>query len=104
MAISNSVDIAERFILPAGLADPGETTPLLQTYRAHVLDWNPLRWWSSAGSVVTVSAFFGRNTGLLLVAASHFFYTAMNFSVKWHNGLDEPIPILEVCPFWHVVL
>jgi hypothetical protein len=76
------------------LADLDETTPLLHTNHAHR---NHLGWWSSARLVVTVSAFFDRNAGLLLVAASQSFFTAMNFSVKWLNGLDEPVPLLEVC-------
>jgi hypothetical protein len=76
------------------LADPDETTPLLRTN--HPLG-NHSGWLSSARSVVTVSAFFDRNAGLLLVAASQSFFTAMNFSVKWLNSLDEPIPLLEVC-------
>ena len=41
-------------------------------------------------------AFFNKNAGLSLVAASQFFFSAMNMCVKWLNSLDEPVPILEV--------
>jgi hypothetical protein len=44
-----------------------------------------------------VSTFSDKNAGLLLVAAAQFFLTGMNFSVKWLNGLDKPVPTLEVC-------
>ena len=91
MATAHGVGNAERCTLlsssdpelPAsrdGLADPNETTPLLRTNRPHVL-----------------SAFMDKNTGLLLVAASQFFFSGINISVKWLNSLDEPIPTLEVC-------
>ena len=72
--------------LPASrdaLADSDETSPLLRTNRAQ-----------RARS--SLSAFFDENTGLLLVAASQFFFSAMNTCVKWLNSLDEPVPMLEV--------
>jgi hypothetical protein len=49
-----------------------------------------------------VSAFFDENAGLLLVAASQFFFSAMATCVKWLNSLDdEPVPMLEVrVPQW----
>ena len=77
-----------------GLADLNETTPLLRTNRPHVLQWNHSEWWSPARSAV--SAFVDKNSGLLLVAASQFFFSGMNLSVKLLNGLDEPVPTLEV--------
>ena len=43
-----------------------------------------------------MSAFIDENSGLLLVAASQFFFSGMNLSVKLLNGLDEPVPTLEV--------
>ena len=81
-----------------GLADPNETTPLFRTNRSHVLQWADSEWWSPA-----VSGFLDKNTGLLLVAASQFFFSWMNISVKWLNSLDEPIPTLEVCLVLRVV-
>ncbi|KAF8499631.1 integral membrane protein DUF6 [Russula emetica] len=50
--------------------------------------------WHSARS--SVSAFFDKNAGLSLIAASQFFFSAMNICVKWLNSLDEPVPILEL--------
>lgn len=46
---------------------------------------------------MSASAFLDNNAGLLLVAASQFFFSAMGMSVKWLNSLDEPVPTLEVC-------
>jgi hypothetical protein len=86
--------------LPAsrdGLADQvdSETSPLLGTYHPHALQsTSPSEWWHSARS--SVSTFFDKNAGLCLITASEFFFSAMNISVKWLNGLNEPIPILEV--------
>ena len=77
-----------------GLADLNETTPLLRTIRPHVLRWNYLEWWSPARSAASV--FVHENSGLLLIAASQFFFSGMNLSVKLLNGLDEPVPTLEV--------
>jgi len=105
MANSNSANAAERcgpLASPdpgspasrAGLADPDETTPLLHINRAH---GNHSDWWSSARSTIVVSSLYDKNAGLLLVAASQFFYSAMNISVKWLNSLDDPVPTLEVC-------
>ena len=76
------------------LADLNETTPLLRTNRPRVLQWNYLEWSSPARSAA--SAFVDENSGLLLIAASQFFFSGMNLSVKLLNGLDEPIPTLEV--------
>jgi drug/metabolite transporter (DMT)-like permease len=36
------------------------------------------------------------NSGLLLIAASQFFFSAMGIAVKWLNGLDDPVPTLEL--------
>ena len=43
------------------------------------------------------SSFLNVNSGLLLVAASQFFFSAMGIAVKWLNSLDDPVPTLEVC-------
>lgn len=64
---------------------PDEASPLLphkQTPRRTVFAW-----WNS---------FFNDNLGLLLVAASQFFFSAMNTSVKWLNSSEEPVPTLEL--------
>ena len=67
-----------------------ETTPLLRSNR-RALSSRSERWRSA------VSTFFDQNAGLLLVAASQFFFTAMTTCVKWLNSLDdEPVPMLEV--------
>ncbi|KAI9450022.1 integral membrane protein DUF6 [Lactarius psammicola] len=63
---------------------PDETSPLLKPKHTH----GP---WHSA-----LSSFFNNNTGLLLVAASQIFFSAMNMSVKLLNSLDEPVPTLEL--------
>lgn len=44
------------------------------------------------GAVTT----FKSNTGILLVAASQFFFALMNVAVKKLNSLDEPVSTLEV--------
>lgn len=44
------------------------------------------------GAVAT----FRSNTGILLVAASQFFFALMNVAVKKLNSLDEPVSTLEV--------
>lgn len=66
-----------------GLTDPDEISPLLGT-TAHT---------STRSSV---SVFLDKNAGLSLIAASQFFFSAMNICVKRLNTLDEPVPILEV--------
>lgn len=70
---------------------PGETSPLLQPERVGLSQRAHSEWWRSA-----VPAFLDKNAGLLLVAASQFFFAASNISVKWLNNLDEHVPILEV--------
>jgi hypothetical protein len=70
---------------------PDETSTLLQHRSAQMEETVSERWRSST------SAFVDRNAGLLLVAGSEFFFSAINVSVKWINNLDEPVPILEVC-------
>lgn len=41
--------------------------------------------------------FFKRNKGLFIIAASQFFFSLMNLSVKILTALDDPVPTLEVC-------
>ncbi len=87
--------------LPAGserASIPDEASPLLQP--KHTPRRTISEWWNSARS-----SFFDDNLGLLLVAASQFFFSAMNMSVKWLNSSDEPVPTLEVCvkrPEWTI--
>ena len=77
-----SLDLA----LPAGAMSANETSPLLPS--KHTPRRTIFAWWKS---------FFDDNLGLLLVAASQFFFSGMNVSVKWLNSSDEPVPTLEVC-------
>ena len=69
-----------------------ETSPLLIPRHAYVHQPTISGSWCSA-----LSSFFDDNAGLLLVAASQIFYSAMSMSVKVLNSLDEPVPTLEVC-------
>jgi hypothetical protein len=46
---------------------------------------------------VRVREVLGSNTGLLLVAASQAFLSLVNVAVKKLNGIDPPVPTLEVC-------
>ena len=87
--------------LPTSRDAPDETSPLLLgTSHARQSGHSERR--HSARS--SVSTFFDENAGLLLVAASQFFYAATNTCVKWLNSLDgEPVPMLEVrrrIPAW----
>ncbi|KAH9051559.1 integral membrane protein DUF6 [Lactarius deliciosus] len=66
------------------LIQPNETSPLLKPKHAHGT-------WRSA-----LSSFLDDNTGLLLVAASQVFFSAMNMAVKLLNSLDEPVPTFEL--------
>jgi hypothetical protein len=70
------------------LSGPDEASPLLQDGRA--------RRSLSERSRLAASAFMDKNAGLLLVAASQFFFAISNVCVKWLNSLDEHVPILEV--------
>jgi hypothetical protein len=70
------------------LSLPDEASPLLQDGRA--------RQSLSERCHSALSAFMGKNAGLLLVAASQFFFAVSNVFVKWLNGLDDHVPILEV--------
>ncbi|CAE6442987.1 unnamed protein product [Rhizoctonia solani] len=40
--------------------------------------------------------FLKRNKGLLIIAASQFFFSLMNLSVKFLTVLDDPVPTLEL--------
>jgi hypothetical protein len=74
---------------------PDEASPLLHGRDSQELRQNTFgRWFSTQ---LSASAFLNNNAGLLLVAASQFFFPAMGISVKWLNSLDEPVPTLEVC-------
>jgi hypothetical protein len=71
---------------------PNEASPLLQA--AGHDDASP------RSLPAAVSAFLDKNAGLLLVAASQFFISASNVSVKYLNSLDEHVPMLEVRWLW----
>ncbi|TFY76604.1 hypothetical protein EWM64_g7409 [Hericium alpestre] len=51
------------------------------------------KWRSSTGRARDLVE---NNAGLLLVAASQFFFSLMNVAVKALNNLDEPVPTLEL--------
>ena len=70
------------------LSLPDEASPLLQDGR--------VRRSLSERCHSALSAFMDKNAGLLLVAASQFFFAVSNVFVKWLNGLDDHVPILEV--------
>ena len=71
---------------------PHEVSPLLKPKRTHAHQKTISERWRAARS-----SFLNDNLGLLLVAASQFFFSAMGFAVKWLNSLDDPVPTLEVC-------
>lgn len=68
--------------LPADAHIPNEASPLLRSKRTQ---------WSIARST-----FLENNSGLLLVAAAQFFFSAMGIVLKCFNSLDDPVPTLEV--------
>lgn len=74
---------------------PDEASPLLHPEDSQEPLPNTSGRWLAAQ--LSVSAFFDNNAGLLLVAVSQFFFSAMGISVKWLNSLDKPVPTLEVC-------
>ncbi|CAE6431732.1 unnamed protein product [Rhizoctonia solani] len=43
-----------------------------------------------------VREFFASNKGLFIIAASQFFFSLMNLSVKFLTAIGEPIPTLEI--------
>ena len=75
-------------------AVPDEMSPLLQTDSGST---HKSRRCYSERWLLTTSAFLDRNAGLFLVAASQLFFSLSNITVKWLNGSDEQIPMLEVC-------
>lgn len=98
MTIAHSTHTAEarRPLFSSGPGLPGETaqdetSPLLQTESALKSRRSLAERWHS-----TASASLDRNAGLFLVAASQFFFSLSNVVVKWLNGSDEQIPMLEV--------
>jgi hypothetical protein len=70
---------------------PDEVFPLLKPKRTQTHQQTISERWRTA-----LSSFLNDNSGLLLVAASQFFFSAMGISVKWLNSLDKPVPTLEV--------
>ncbi|KAG8733466.1 hypothetical protein FRC11_006014 [Ceratobasidium sp. 423] len=51
---------------------------------------------ASQGRTSAVREFWKRNQGLLIIAASQFFFSLMNLSVKFLTALDDPVPTLEI--------
>ncbi|KAI0274071.1 hypothetical protein BGY98DRAFT_1099247 [Russula aff. rugulosa BPL654] len=78
----------------AGVTVPNETSALLpDDRRVHVSQRSLTERGQSA-----ISSFLDKNTGLLFVASSQFFFAASNLCVKWLNSLDESerVPVLEL--------
>ncbi|KAH8981189.1 hypothetical protein EDB86DRAFT_2976997 [Lactarius hatsudake] len=73
---------------------PDEVSPLLHSKYSKEPQRNTSGRWLAAR--LSTSAFIDNNAGLLLVAASQFFFTSMGIFVKWLNSLDEPVPTLEL--------
>jgi hypothetical protein len=86
---SSNADLPANVVEGPPLSD--EASPLLKPKHTHADRLSTFNSWSSA-----LSSFFDVNTGLLLVAASQVFFSAMNLSVKVLNSLDEPVPTFEV--------
>ena len=82
--------------LPGGDSHlPDEASPLLHRKDLQEPQRNTLG--QRFATRLSASTFLTNNVGLLLVAASQFFFSAMGMSVKWLNSLDKPVPTLEVC-------
>ncbi|KAI9450017.1 hypothetical protein BJY52DRAFT_1304849 [Lactarius psammicola] len=80
--------------LPASGEGPptaDELSPLLKPKHTDTHRQTTSERWHTARS-----SFLDDNLGLLLVAASQFFFSAMNIAVKWLNSLDDPVPTLEL--------
>jgi hypothetical protein len=90
MTITRSIDTTGLGLLeePEASAVPDEASPLLQNKTA--LQSLSERWYSNS------STFLDRNAGLLLLVASHFFFSASTVSVQWLNRSEEHVPFLEV--------
>ncbi|EJD38138.1 DUF6-domain-containing protein [Auricularia subglabra TFB-10046 SS5] len=57
----------------------------------------PLAWLPTIDNLVDAPRrFVENNAGLLMIAFSQFFASLMNISVKYLNGLDPPVPPLEL--------
>jgi hypothetical protein len=86
----------------AGVTVPNETSALLpDDRRVHVSQRSLTERGQSA-----ISSFLDKNTGLLFVASSQFFFAASNLCVEWLNSLDESerVPVLEVRDIFWVVI
>ncbi|KAH8987213.1 hypothetical protein EDB92DRAFT_1818055 [Lactarius akahatsu] len=70
---------------------PDEASPLLKPRRTHAHRQTISERWRTAWS-----SFLDDNSGLLLVVASQFFFSAMGVAVKWLIDLDDPVPTLEL--------
>lgn len=56
----------------------------------------PQNWTRLANLRLFLIELYKKNVGLLLIAASELFITFMSITVKFLNGLEDPVPILEV--------
>jgi hypothetical protein len=85
---------------PSSVHVPDETSPLLPVQQPELVPKTALksrvqqslsgRWHS------TVSAYLDTNAGLLFIVGAQFLFAASNIAVKWLNGSDNHIPMLEV--------
>jgi hypothetical protein len=92
--LAQGASLSSNSELPGGSPPvPDEASPLLHPEDSQ----EPLRNTNTSGRWLSAEAFLDNNAGLLLVAASQFFFSAMGISVKWLNSLDKPVPTLEVC-------
>jgi len=87
----SSPDLGQTEEAEEALSVPNETSPLLQAGHGIVSPRTHTERRQSA-----ISSFLSKNAGLLLIAASQFFFSSSNLCVKWLNSLDEQVPILEV--------
>ena len=81
---------------PEGPPVPDEVSPLLKPKRTQAHRQTISEWWRTAQS-----SFLNDNSGLLSIAASQLFFSAIGVAIKWLNCLDDPVPTLEVCLMHH---
>jgi hypothetical protein len=84
-----------------GLAVANETSPLLQNGHAGGLGPPQIVSEQRLPARSFISTLINNNAGLFFVMASQLCFSGMNFSVKFLNRLNVPVPMLEVC---HVLM
>jgi hypothetical protein len=76
---------------PHSEIDPDQGLSFHDANRCH-----PVKTWFSDLRLWLFELYKG-NVGLLLIGSSQLFMTFMNIAVQLLNGLDKPVPTLEVC-------